>query len=60
MAAPVHALWPELRLTLRGFDRALPGVVTLADSQPARRSPKPCCAPMTCWIGCSAGPIANA
>ena len=33
MAAPVRQLWPGLRLTVRGFDRALPGVVTQADSR---------------------------
>ncbi len=40
MAAPLHALWPELRLALRGFERGLPGVATLADSQQQPAKPE--------------------
>jgi len=32
MAVPVRRMWPQLRLLVRGFDRGLPGVTTLADS----------------------------
>lgn len=33
MAAPVQRVWPGLQLTVRSFDRSLPGVVTVADSR---------------------------
>jgi transcriptional regulator with GAF, ATPase, and Fis domain len=32
MVAPLRRQWPQLRLLIRGIDRALPGVVTQADS----------------------------
>ena len=41
MAAPVRALWPGLRLLVRGFDRALSGVVTQADSAAGEPAPEP-------------------
>ena len=41
MAAPVRRLWPGLQLAVRGFDRALPGVVTQADSRGADFAPDP-------------------
>lgn len=41
MAAPVRHLWPGLQLAVRGFDRALPGVVTQADSRGAEFAPEP-------------------
>ena len=41
MTAPMRDLWPGFRLLVRGFDHALPGVATLADSTHNEASPEP-------------------